>query len=619
MNVPVRRGGRRLLTKLIVSLTVMLVALALVTWTITVQQLRAAMTAELLSKGSAIATSVASTSADLIVMRRTSRIKSFVDQFVSIGGVAYVMVYDKDRHEIADTFSPAAPAGLVAKNLVPGTAARRVRDIEYVDPVSRSSRRTIDITVPLPGGQLGAVRVGMDKDVIETAVLRQGTVLLITFGLAILGALGAGIVFARRLTRPIGELVRMARAVEQGDLSATVTARSTDEIGQLAAMFNEAIVRLRSQLTTEAERDEERQRHEELQRHIVELLDTVMLIAEGDLTRRGEITSDVLGSVADAINVMVEEIGTMIAEVRTTASAVVARTNEMMDATANMARGAQQQSNDALAACRAVEQLTASARCVAGSAERSAGAAAQALTTAQLGEGAIGKSLAGMQRIRAEVQAIAKKIKRLGDRSLEISVIVGTVDEIASHTHLLAVNAAIEAAGAGEAGVRFSMVAEEIRKLAERSAQATKDIGALIHGVQEETQELVALMENGTRQVEAGHRATVDVGESLKQIADIAQSSAALAEEISLATREQVQEAEGVTKAIGAIVAVAVETQRAVSATRATMDGLVRVAEGLQSSLARFRLVEPGTGQDVATRGVATGAEPEVLEAPVVR
>jgi methyl-accepting chemotaxis protein len=617
MNVPVRGGGRRLRVKLIAFLTIILVPLALVTWTIAVQQLHTTMTAELVSKGAVIATTVASTSADLIGTRRTSRIKPLVDELVATDGVAYVMVYDRDRQQIADTFASGAPSGLVEKNVVPRTAARQVRDIEYVDPVSRSSRRTIDITVPVLGGQLGAVRVGMDKNLIEAAVLRQGRVLLIAFALAILGALIAGIVFTRRLTRPIEELVRVARAVGQGDLSATVTVRSTDEIGQLAETFNETIVALRSQLTTEAERDEERRRHDELQQHIVDLLDTVMLIAEGDLTRRGEVTRDMPGSVADAINLMIEEIGTMIAEVRTMASAVVVRTNEMLQATATVARGAQKQCDDALGARRAIEQLTVSVRRVAGSAEKSAGAAAHALTTAQLGEGAIGKSLAGMQRIRAEVQAIAKKIKRLGDRSLEISVIVGTVDEIASHTHLLAVNAAIEAAGAGEAGVRFSMVAEEIRKLAERSAQATKDIGALIHGVQEETQELVALMENGTRQVESGHRATVDVGESLKQIADIAQRSAALAEEISHATREQVQDAEGVTTAIEAIVGVAVETHRAVSATRTTMDGLVRVAEGLQRSLTRFRLVEPEEG--ASERGVRADADPEALEAAVVR
>jgi twitching motility protein PilJ len=191
-----------------------------------------------------------------------------------------------------------------------------------------------------------------------------------------------------------------------------------------------------------------------------------------------------------------------------------------------------------------------------------------------------------------EVQTIAKKIKRLGDRSLEISEIIDTIEDISSQTNLLAVNAAIEAAGAGEAGLRFSIVADEIRKLAERSTKAAKDIETLIQAIQGETQELTVVMEQGTREVEAGHRVTVEAGDSLKQIATVSQRSAALAEEISLATRQQVQGAEGVSAAVQAIAGVAVQTEQAVQTARKTIAELVRLADELRSNLSRFRLGE---------------------------
>jgi twitching motility protein PilJ len=195
-----------------------------------------------------------------------------------------------------------------------------------------------------------------------------------------------------------------------------------------------------------------------------------------------------------------------------------------------------------------------------------------------------------MQRIRGEVQMISKKIKSLGDRSLEISAIVNTVEEIASHTNLLALNAAIEAAGAGDAGRRFGVVADEIRKLAERAATSTKAIAGLIRAVQTETQEAVVAMEDGTREVEAGYRLTTRAEASLKEIASGAQTSAELAQQISRATQEQAHGSEGVATAMSSIAKVAVQTEEAVLQARRTVMDLVKLADELTSTLARFKL-----------------------------
>jgi len=317
-------------------------------------------------------------------------------------------------------------------------------------------------------------------------------------GVAVVAVL-CGVLFARRLTQPLTQIVRAAERVGRGDLSETVRVTSRDEIGQLAATFNESLVRLRSQVITETERDDERKKREELQKNIQTFLDTVMEISQGDLSRRGQVTPDVLGSVVDSINVMVEEIAALLGDVRHAALRVANNATEMIGSTDQMARGAQTQAREITTVSHAMESMSRSVREVASTAEQAAGAARHTLQAAQKGDQAVRDSLSGMQRIRGEVQVISKKIKGLGDRSLEISEIVNLIEELASHTNLLALNAAIEAAGAGESGMRFGVVADEIRKLAERAAKATKDVSALIRTVQTETQEAVIAMEEGTR------------------------------------------------------------------------------------------------------------------------
>ena len=577
-----------LLAKIVLFMTAVLVPLAAITWWISVQRMTANLTDEFTSKGTAIAKSLASSGVDLLLTRDASTVQAIIDQFAAINGVKYVMVYDPQANLVAHTFSPLVPPGIVERNAVPGEAAQQVRDISYPDPVTGAVQNIIDIGVPVLAGQLGTVRVGMDRAIIAAAATRAGEYLLLAFGGAALLAIGAGALFARRIIRPVGQLVQVAERVGQGDLSKLVPVHSRDEIGQLAMTFNESIVRLRSLVQTEAERDEERRKHEDLQRNITRFLDVATEISQGDLTRRGEVTSDVLGSVVDAINVMVGELATIIDDVRDAAQQVLANANEMIDAMEQTAGGAQTQSREAVSVSNAMETLTRSMRRVAEDAEASSSSARRAFDAATKGEQAVRASLTGMQRIRGEVQRISRKVKSLADRSLEISEIVNTIEDIASQTHLLALNAAIEAAGAGESGLRFAVVAEEVRKLAERSGKAAKDI--VIKAVQSETQQAVVAMEEGTKEVEAGYKVTVEAGDSLHQIGEISQKSSALAWDISQATQEQVRGVEGGAVAVQSIAGVAVQTEKAVLETRKTMDQLVRVAEALMASLSRFKL-----------------------------
>ena len=579
-----------LLPKIILFLFAALVPLAAITWYVSVQTLRQKMTEEFTSKGMAIAKSLASSSVDLLLTRDASTVQSAIDQFAAISGVQYVVVYDAGRHLVAHTFAPLVPAGLVEKNVVPGDVVQQVKDVQYTDPVTGTESHIIDIGVPVLAGQLGTVRVGMDRAIIEAAAAGAGERLLFIFAGAAVVAVLAGVVFARRISKPIGEVVRIAERVGQGDLSKLVPVTSRDEIGQLAHTFNDTVVRLRSLVQTEAERDDERRTRENLQRNITRFLDTATEIAQGDLSKRGDVTSDILGSVVDAINVMVDELGALIKDVRQSARQVSGSANDLIVTMDQMTAGAQAQSREAMGVSSAMEELTLSVRQVAENAEASASAARLTLDSAQKGGDAVKVGLVGMQRIRGEVQGISKKIKTLADRSLEISEIVNTIEEISSQTNLLALNAAIEAAGAGEAGLRFAVVAEEVRKLAERSAKAAKDIVVLIKTIQTETQEAVIAMEDGTKEVESGYRTAVQTGESLRDIGDISKKSAELAQDISLATQQQVRGVESVAVAVQSIAGVAVQTEKGVVEARKTMDHVVKLAEELMTSLTRFKL-----------------------------
>jgi methyl-accepting chemotaxis protein len=580
-----------LLGKITLFLVLVLVPLAAVSWSVAYRSLQENLTREFTDKGSAIANSLASSGADLIVNRDASTVQAQVDEFAKIAGVAYVMVYDPRHDFIAHTFAPVVPKGIIGKNVVPGQATKpQVREVSYPDPRTGREREIIDIGVPVLGGQLGTVRVGMDKAVITAAAVQAGNFLLLVFGGIAVSAVLAGVIFAQRITRPVNALMSVAERVGRGDLSHLVPVSSRDEIGQMAVTFNGTIVRLRGLVQTEADRDEERRKREDLQQNIIKFLDTVVEIGKGDLTKRGEVTWDVLGNVVDAINLMIEEIASIIGDVREAALRVAGGSQDTIKITGELAEAAQAQAREASSVTRSVADVAVSVRQVADSADQSAKAARQVLQAATKGEGAVRNSLASMQQIRAEVQTIAKKIKSLGDRSLEISDIVNTIQDIAAQTHLLALNASIEAAGAGEAGLRFSVVADEVRKLAERATQATRDIGTLIKGVQVETQEAVVAMESGTREVESGYEVSLKAEEALQEIGKISHSSSELAGEISRASQQQVRASEAMAGAVQAIAGAAVKTEQGVQQSRTNVEQLARLAEELTTKLSRFKL-----------------------------
>jgi twitching motility protein PilJ len=404
--------------------------------------------------------------------------------------------------------------------------------------------------------------------------------------LALLLAIGSGVFLAWRLggalLGPITELAEFSERLAAGDPRARADVSTGDELGYIADNLNRAVARV-SKATINQEASDL------LQKSITELLSVINQVARGDLTLRGKVTNDALGNVTDSINYMLDNFTKVLERVRKAAMEVTACSNNILVAADEMQAGATQQDQEITNTSSAVEELTVSMKQVSNNAEASAEAARRALDAAEQGNRAVRDTLEGMQRIRASVQATAKKIKSLGDRSLEISEIINVINDITEQTNLLALNAAIEAARAGEAGRGFAVVADEVRKLAEHSRSATKDIAALIKAIQAETNEAVVVMEEGTKEVEGGATLADQAGRALDAISNVVRQSAELVQEISLASKQQVRGTEGVAHAMQIISSITRQTSQGTRATVATVSQLVKLSDQLNEALAQFR------------------------------
>lgn len=391
------------------------------------------------------------------------------------------------------------------------------------------------------------------------------------------------LVLGSKILKPVSELVDYSQKVAGGDYHSRPQIDSTDDFGLIAENFTRSSDRMnRAVLNQEAQ--------ENLQKSVTEFLTVVSQIARGDLTLRGKVTNDALGNVVDSVNYMLDNFMKVLDRVRKAGIDVSSSANEILLSSEDMASGAVQQDQEITNTSSAVEELTVSMKQVSNNAEASAEAARRALDAAEQGNRAVRDTLEGMQRIRASVQATAKKIKSLGDRSLEISEIINVINDITEQTNLLALNAAIEAARAGEAGRGFAVVADEVRKLAEHSRTATKDIAALIKAIQAETNEAVVVMEEGTKEVEVGARLADQAGKALEAISSVVRQSAELVQEISLASKQQVRGTEGVANAMQIISNITRQTSQGARQTARTVENMVKLSEQLNEALSQFRI-----------------------------
>lgn len=425
--------------------------------------------------------------------------------------------------------------------------------------------------------------IGLRVEQMQRSQLIQ--LLAIAIALALTFLLIATII--QRITLPLGKLYQASLKLAQGNLNAQVEVESLDEVGALSKTFNESIALIRSKAESDAQ---ERERNTQLQTNISEFLGVAMDVAQGDLTKKGKVTEDVLGSVVDAINVMTDEIAQLLLNVQQAAQSVNQGAEQMDSLTDSIASDAQTQASEVIQVRERAQQATQTIREMAEQASASAKQAQQTLEVAQAGRLAVNATLSGMTDLRIEIQGISEQVRQLSIQSTEIETIAKTLEDFASQTNLLALNASFEAAGAGTFGRRFAVIADEIRSLAESSAREVSRVGSLVKEVQSNIGGVVAMAHDGVRQVESGYQVANTAGQRLEQISNLVSQTAVVAEQIAKLAQGQVAEVEQVSLAVQNIAQTVANTEQESLQGRQAAQDIRQLAETLSSNLSRFRL-----------------------------
>lgn len=329
---------------------------------------------------------------------------------------------------------------------------------------------------------------------------------------------------------------------------------------------------------------------EALQRSLRQFLDFVSQVSHGDLTQRGQVGEDTIGQVGLSVNKMLDNFTDMLTDVKQLGLSVSSSAAQILVAAEKIERGTERQNDEITNITSSVQEMAATMGQVSKNASASAEAARRALEIAQKGDKSVGDTSEAMVRIDSAVAQTAEKMRTLAKRSTEISDIIDLINDVAAQTNLLSLNAAIEAAHAGEAGLGFSVVAEEIRKLAERSARATRDVGKIIKAIQSETSEALSATESGLSEVKAGSNLAQQSRQALTDISAAVGLSADLIEEISAAADEQAGATRNFANAMQTISGITMEASSGAHQTAQIIQAMVSLSERLNKSISQFKI-----------------------------
>ncbi len=326
------------------------------------------------------------------------------------------------------------------------------------------------------------------------------------------------------------------------------------------------------------------------QEAILRLMNEMGSLADGDLTTKATVSEDITGAIADSVNLTVGELRNLVSGVNKTADEVTTGAAGASMVSQRLLTTASSQGEELRKAGDSVELMTQSIGEVSKSAGQSAEVARQSLVTAERGSQAVQNSIKSMNQIRDQIQETSKRIKRLGESSQEIGEIVELISDITEQTNVLALNAAIQAATAGEAGRGFAVVAEEVQRLAERSSEATKQIGAIVKAIQADTQDAVAAMEKSTQGVVEGAQLSDAAGSALSEIDTVTKELAERIQNIAVSTEMQVDIAREVAKSMHNSLTLTSEATMGTNETAATIKELAARARQLKASVSRFKV-----------------------------
>lgn len=342
--------------------------------------------------------------------------------------------------------------------------------------------------------------------------------------------------------------------------------------------------------SAELQRQEGKRVNDANQAAILRLMNELQTVAEGDLTQEATVTEDITGAIADSVNYTVEELRSLVGNVQSTATRVAQTTSKVETTSTELLATSTEQLREIRETGQSVLDMATRINDVSAQAQESASVARQSLQAAESGLTAVQNAIGGMNSIRDQIQETSKRIKRLGESSQEIGEITELIADITEQTNVLALNAAIQAASAGEAGRGFSVVAEEVQRLAERSGDATRQIAALVKAIQTDTQDAVAAMERSTQGVVEGARLSDNAGTALSEIDSVSRRLADLIEQISSAASKEADQANEVASNIQHIFAVTEQTGESTRSTANQVRDLARMADELRQSVARFKI-----------------------------
>ena len=324
---------------------------------------------------------------------------------------------------------------------------------------------------------------------------------------------------------------------------------------------------------------------------ILRLMNELQTVAEGDLTQEATVTEDITGAIADSVNYTVEELRSLVSNVQKTAAQVAQTTSDVDTTSTELLAASKEQLHEIRETGQSVLEMAGRINDVSTQAQESARVARQSLMAAESGLTAVQNAIGGMNAIRDQIQETSKRIKRLGESSQEIGEITELISDITEQTNVLALNAAIQAASAGEAGRGFSVVAEEVQRLAERSADATRQSAALVKAIQTDTQDAIGAMERSTQGVVEGAKLSDNAGTALTEIDRVSRRVADLIEQISNSASREAGMANEMAENIQHIFAVTEQTGEGTRVTAGQVRELSRMAEELRQSVSRFKIV----------------------------
>ena len=344
-------------------------------------------------------------------------------------------------------------------------------------------------------------------------------------------------------------------------------------------------------------------KNERNQEAILRLLDELSSLADGDLTVQATVTEDITGAIADSINYAIEALRELVTTITDSAVSLDASAKQTQASAGHLAKASVAQSKQVALASESVAAMAASTEEVSGNAERSADVARHSVDVAHKGGEAVRRTIDGMNAIRETIQETSKRIKRLGESSQEIGNIVELINDIAEQTNILALNASIQASMAGEAGRGFAVVADEVQRLAERAANATKQIEVLVRTIQADTNEAVVSMERSTTDVVGGALLAENAGAALEEIEQVSNQIASLVQNISASSRQQASAAQNISRNMGVLREISSQTAENSAATSSSVGKLAELSAQLRKSVAGFRLPDSASRRHGAADG----------------